>query len=52
MQDDINFKLIAGNRYPLWVKSRYSAGLVCQDRGWEFCATWAKSKRSPDSRIA
>ncbi|QQX78293.1 hypothetical protein JK628_11770 [Shewanella sp. KX20019] len=33
-------------------KSRYSAGLVCQDKGWEFCARWAKSKRSPGSRIA
>ncbi|MGS0681652.1 hypothetical protein ACVBIL_10850 [Shewanella sp. 125m-7] len=33
-------------------KSRYNAGLVCQDKGWEFCATWAKSRRSPGSRIA
>ncbi|MCL1050521.1 hypothetical protein L2755_12915 [Shewanella abyssi] len=33
-------------------KSRYSAGLVCQDKGWEFCASWAKSRRSPGSLIA
>ncbi len=36
----------------LIAKSRYSAGLVCKDRGWEFCATWANIKRIPGSRIA
>ncbi|GIU17287.1 MULTISPECIES: hypothetical protein [unclassified Shewanella] len=36
----------------LLVKSRYSAGLVCQDKGWEFCARWAQFRRSPKSRIA
>ncbi|MGS0689303.1 hypothetical protein [Shewanella sp. 30m-9] len=40
------------SRKILLVKSRYSAGLVCQDKGWEFCARWAKSGRSPGSRIA
>ncbi|MEZ9200156.1 hypothetical protein [Shewanella sp. 10N.286.54.B9] len=33
-------------------KSRYSAGLVCRERGWEFCATWANTTRIPGSRIA
>ncbi|MCL1096029.1 hypothetical protein [Shewanella kaireitica] len=36
----------------LIAKSRYSAGLVCKDRGWEFCASWANIKRIPGSRIA
>ncbi|ABV87407.1 hypothetical protein Spea_2087 [Shewanella pealeana ATCC 700345] len=36
----------------LLAKSRYSAGLVCQDKGWEFCARWAQFRRSPSSRIA
>ncbi len=36
----------------LLARSRYSAGLVCQDKGWEFCARWAQSRRSPRSRIA
>ena len=36
----------------LLVKNRYRAGLVCQDKGWEFCARWAKLGRSPGSRIA
>ena len=33
-------------------KSRYKRGLVCKDKGWEFCATWATSGRAPGSRIA
>ncbi|GIU35465.1 hypothetical protein L2719_03660 [Shewanella schlegeliana] len=33
-------------------KGRYNAGLVCQDKGWEFCARWAHSRRSPRSRLA
>lgn len=33
-------------------KSRYSTGLICQVKGWEFCATWASSSRLPGSRIA
>ncbi|PKG59172.1 hypothetical protein CXF83_12470 [Shewanella sp. Choline-02u-19] len=37
---------------PILAKSRYSAGLVCQVKGWEFCATWANSIRGPGSRIA
>lgn len=36
----------------LLAKSRYHAGLVCQEKGWEFCARWAQSRRSPRSRIA
>lgn len=36
----------------LIAKSRYSAGLICKDRGWEFCASWANIKRIPGSRIA
>lgn len=38
---------------PLYAKkSRYKRGLVCKDKGWEFCATWATSGRAPGSRIA
>ncbi|MCL1144424.1 hypothetical protein L2747_00070 [Shewanella marinintestina] len=33
-------------------KSRYKRGLMCKDKGWEFCATWATSGRAPGSRIA
>lgn len=35
-----------------YAKSRYKAGLVCKDKGWEFCASWANLVRSPGSRIA
>lgn len=46
-----DFNTVKGNS-SLIAKSRYSAGLVCKDRGWEFCATWANIKRIPGSRIA
>ncbi|MCL1137265.1 hypothetical protein [Shewanella pneumatophori] len=35
-----------------YAKGRYKAGLVCKDKGWEFCASWANLVRSPGSRIA
>ncbi|MEZ9821885.1 hypothetical protein AB4238_14890 [Shewanella sp. 10N.286.45.A1] len=44
--------VIAKGNSSLIAKSRYSAGLVCKDKGWEFCASWANIKRIPGSRIA
>ncbi|MFT5790503.1 MAG: hypothetical protein ACI8SJ_002632 [Shewanella sp.] len=56
----IDSTIVADNPAPLAnklsgvliTKSRYRAGLICQDKGWEFCARWAKSRRSPGSLIA
>ncbi|WP_108946571.1 hypothetical protein [Shewanella halifaxensis] len=36
----------------LYAKGRYKAGLICKDKGWEFCASWATLARSPGSRLA
>ena len=35
-----------------YAKGRYKAGLICKDKGWEFCASWATLARSPGSRLA